>query len=102
MTLKIINVLVLLLVAGCAQSPKDKYVAEKCRETLNLSGLVNGDAEACFARETTKLQCKDYGFVEGTTDFSKCLMSVDSERKVRRQISSEAERTRSMILMNQK
>lgn len=94
-------VCVLMLVTGC-QSPKDRYLAEKCRSSLSFSGLVSGEAEACYARESTKLQCKDYGFVEGSADFSKCLMTVDSERKVRRQISNEAERTRSMMLMNQK
>ena len=102
MTIKIINVLVLLIVVGCAQSPKDRYLAEKCRNTLSFSGLVSGEADACYEREAIKLQCKDYGFVEGSADFSKCLMTVDSERKVRRQISNEAERKRAMMLMNQK
>lgn len=85
---------------------------ENCSEETNArtpsQRLGNSAYWSCLDREEKKqklqiernqirLQCKDYGFKEGTSDFSNCLMSVDSDRKTREQISNEASRIRSMI-----
>ena len=85
------------MLVGCA-SPMENYVAKRCRNEISFSGLVSGNADACFKREEANYQCENYGFIQGTADFSRCLMTIDSERKIRREISSEAERTRSMML----
>jgi hypothetical protein len=101
MRLSWISIILLILVTGCAQSERDKYLAEKCQSSLSLAGYASGELDRCWAVEGAKKQCKDYGFTEGTADFSKCLMTIDSERKVRQQISNEAERTRSLIQYKQ-
>ena len=100
--MRILTLTFMILLAGCAQSPKEKYLAERCKATLNFTGILVGDAEACYQKESAKLRCKDYGFAEGTSDFAKCLMNIDTERKIKKEINDEAERTRNLIWINSK
>ncbi len=95
--MKIFLLAIVLIFTGCAQSQHDKYLAKKCENTLSFGGIISGKAEACYEMESAKLRCKEYGFNEGSSDFSKCLMAIDTERKIKKQISDEAERTRFLL-----
>jgi len=87
----------LTTLVGCV-SPQENYVANQCSDSFTLGKLLTNEYEACVIRENTKYQCRNYGFQEGTNEFSNCLMKVDSERRfqeqVRQQVQDEVNRNR--------
>jgi hypothetical protein len=89
---KILSFLSLAFLLNGCLSPRDHYVAKQCNDSFSMRGMVNGEYESCATRASAKFQCLNYGFKEGTLDFSKCLMAVDVDRKIQENINSEVRR----------
>jgi hypothetical protein len=85
---KIFLFAMLIALAGCV-SPQESYVAKQCNDSFTFGKLLTNEYAACVARENSKYQCRSYGFKEGTTDFSKCLLQIDTERKFQAQVRQQ-------------
>jgi hypothetical protein len=81
-----------LLLSGCQSVVERNY--PQCAGFANTAGYLTGGLEQCINEEQAKSQCRGYGFRDGDTQFSQCLMTLESERRIKARISAEAARTR--------
>lgn len=90
--MRIILTLIMLAPLVACVSQRERYIADQCEATFNIRDVANGRWQSCADREGANYQCRSYGFYEGTPDFSKCLMTIDINKKIETKIDTEVKR----------
>ena len=71
----------LLMISGCANQMADT-VYKPCFDKANFIDYLDKSLEQCIKKINHNQKCVEYGFKQGSTEFSQCLMKLDNPTQV--------------------
>ena len=73
--------LCLLIIGGCANQMADT-VYKPCFDKANFIDYLDKSLEQCIKKINHNQKCVEYGFKQGSTEFSQCLMKLDNPTQI--------------------